>query len=59
MKTEKLKEIVKNECLKKAMDYLAAKKADHSKVVNLTHTSWEMQPFLKPNDKDAGCETKL
>ena len=57
MKTERLKEIVKNERQRKAMDYLAAKKANHSKVMNLTHTSWKMQPYLKTND--AVCETKL
>ena len=50
MKTENLKEIVKNAIRKKAIEYLNAKKADHSKVRDLAHTKWEMQPYLKPND---------
>ena len=50
MKTENLKEIVKNAIEKKAIEYLNAKKAGHSKVMDLTHTKWEMQPYLRPND---------
>ena len=50
MKTENLKEIVKNVIQKKAIEYLNAKKADHSKVMDLTHNRWEMQPYLKPNE---------
>ena len=49
MKKEHLKEVVKAACETKALDYLNNKKAEHSKVLHISHTSWEMQPYLKPN----------
>jgi hypothetical protein len=49
MKKDQLKQMVKKACEKKALEYLNRKKAGHSKVLHLSHTSWEPQPYLKPN----------
>ena len=49
MKKEELKNLVKAACEAAALEYLNKKKAEHSKVLHLSHTSWEMQPYLKPN----------
>ena len=49
MTEEKLKEIVKKACEEKALVYLNKKKEGHSKVMHLSHTTWEIQPYLKPN----------
>ena len=49
MTVEKLKEIVKKACEVKALEYLNKKKEGHSKVMHLSHSTWELQPYLQPN----------
>ena len=49
MTVEKLKEIVKKACEVEALKYLNKKKEGHSKVMHLSHTTWELQPYLQPN----------
>ena len=49
MKKEELKNLVKAACEAEALLYLNKKKAEHSKVLHLSHTNWEMQNYMKPN----------
>ena len=49
MDKDTLKFAVKKACEDKALEYLNRKKAGHSKVLHLSHTRWETQPYLQPN----------
>ena len=49
MKKEELKNRLMAACEASALEYLNKKKAEHSKVLQISHISWEMQPYLKPN----------
>ena len=49
MKKEELQKLIKHACARSALEYLNNVKSRHSKVLHISHNSWRMQIYLKPN----------